>query len=437
MRSGRIQSSASCSASSSSTFPHPPCLSSASRHCKFPRLLSPRALSLSQRVSRNCLVPETTQFSFSKQSSTNRKRLFPVNVGALVTSNTEAISTGPLVAEEKIGVLLLNLGGPETLDDVQPFLFNLFADPDIIRLPRLFRFLQKPLAQFISVLRAPKSKEGYASIGGGSPLRRITDDQAEELRKSLWAKDVPAKVYVGMRYWHPFTEEAIEQVVIFFSAHGVPLAYVEEAGDPYKAEMEECVDLIIEELEKRKITNAYTLAYQSRVGPVEWLKPYTDDTIVDLGRKGVKGLLAVPISFVSEHIETLEEIDVEYKELALESGIQNWGRVPALGCEPMFISDLADAVIESLPYVGAMAVSNLEARQSLVPLGSVEELLATYDSQRRELPAPVTVWEWGWTKSAETWNGRAAMLAVLVLLLLEVTTGEGFLHQWGILPLFH
>ncbi|TYI30972.1 hypothetical protein ES332_A05G422100v1 [Gossypium tomentosum] len=437
MRSGRIQSSASCSASSSSTFPHPPCLSSASRHCNFPRLLSPRALSLSQRVSRNCLVPETSQFSFSKQSSTNKKRLFPVNVGALVTSNTEAISTGPLVAEEKIGVLLLNLGGPETLDDVQPFLFNLFADPDIIRLPRLFHFLQKPLAQFISVLRAPKSKEGYASIGGGSPLRRITDDQAEELRKSLWAKDVPAKVYVGMRYWHPFTEEAIEEVVIFFSAHGVPLAYVEEAGDPYKAEMEECVDLIIEELEKRKITNAYTLAYQSRVGPVEWLKPYTDDTIVDLGRKGVKGLLAVPISFVSEHIETLEEIDVEYKELALESGIENWGRVPALGCEPMFISDLADAVIESLPYVGAMAVSNLEARRSLVPLGSVEELLATYDSQRRELPAPVTVWEWGWTKSAETWNGRAAMLAVLVLLLLEVTTGEGFLHQWGILPLFH
>ncbi|XP_021299980.1 ferrochelatase-2, chloroplastic-like [Herrania umbratica] len=337
--------------------------------------------------------------------------------------------------------------------------------------------------------------------------------QAEELRKSLWAKNVPAKVYVGMRYWHPFTEEAIEQikkdgitklvvlplypqfsistsgsslrllesifrddeylvnmrhtvipswyqrdgyiksmanliekelqkfdhpekVVIFFSAHGVPLAYVEEAGDPYKAEMEECVDLIIEELDKRKITNAYALAYQSRVGPVEWLKPYTDETIVELGRKGVKNLLAVPISFVSEHIETLEEIDVEYKELAFESGIENWGRVPALGCEPMFISDLADAVIESLPYVGAMAVSNLEARQSLVPLGSVEELLAAYDSQRRELPPPVTVWEWGWTKSAETWNGRAAMLAVLVLLLLEVTTGEGFLHQWGVLPLF-
>ncbi|XP_039044904.1 ferrochelatase-2, chloroplastic-like isoform X2 [Hibiscus syriacus] len=265
MRSGRIQSSASCSASSSSTFPHPPCLTSASRRCKFPRLLSPRALSLSQRVSGNCLVPETTQFSFSKQSNIiiNKKHLFHEGVGALETSNTQAVSTGPLIGEEKIGVLLLNLGGPETLDDVQPFLFNLFADPDIIRLPRLFRFLQRPLAKFISVLRAPKSKEGCASIGGGSPLRRITDAQAEELRNSLWEKNVPAKVYVGMRYWHPFTEEAIEQVVIFFSAHGVPLAYVEEAGDPYKAETEECVDLIMGELEKRKIINANTLAYQS------------------------------------------------------------------------------------------------------------------------------------------------------------------------------
>ncbi|XP_018500803.1 ferrochelatase-2, chloroplastic-like isoform X1 [Pyrus x bretschneideri] len=461
---------------------------------------------------RNCVVARysSTQSALLFSKNSLRKCLPPLK--ALVASETLDAPSTPFNGEDKVGVLLLNLGGPETLDDVQPFLFNLFADPDIIRLPRLFRFLQKPLAQFISVLRAPKSKEGYASIGGGSPLRRITDAQAEELRKALYAKDVPAKVYVGMRYWHPFTEEAIEQikrdgitklvvlplypqfsistsgsslrllesifredeylvnmqhtvipswyqregyitamanliekelqrfdspekVMIFFSAHGVPLAYVEEAGDPYKAEMEECIDLIMEELEKRKITNAYTLAYQSRVGPVEWLKPYTDETIIELGQKGVKRLLAVPISFVSEHIETLEEIDVEYKELALKSGIEVWGRVPALGCEATFISDLADAVIESLPYVGAMAVSHLEARQSLVPLGSVEELLATYDSQRRELPAPVTVWEWGWTKSAETWNGRAAMLAVVVLLVLEVTTGEGFLHQWGILPL--
>ncbi|KAJ6340300.1 hypothetical protein OIU77_008124 [Salix suchowensis] len=165
---------------------------------------------------------------------------------------------------------------------------------------------------------------------------------------------------------------------------------------------------------------------QSRVGPVEWLKPYTDETIIELGKKGVICLLAVPISFVSEHIETLEEIDVEYKELALKSGIEKWGRVPALGCESTFSSDLADAVIESLPYVGAVAVSNLDARQSLVPLGSVEELLAVYDSKRRELPPPVMVWEWGWTRSAETWNGRAASWQFSFYWFLKSPPGRGF-----------
>eukprot|EP00271_Cylindrocystis_brebissonii_P006159 TRINITY_DN18783_c0_g1_i1.p1 TRINITY_DN18783_c0_g1~~TRINITY_DN18783_c0_g1_i1.p1 ORF type:complete len:579 (+),score=120.35 TRINITY_DN18783_c0_g1_i1:481-2217(+) len=415
---------------------------------------------------------------------------------------------GGRASKDRVGVLLLNLGGPETLADVQPFLFNLFADPDIIRLPRLLRFLQRPLAQLISTLRAPKSQEGYAAIGGGSPLRKITMEQAEALREALALKDLPAHVYVGMRYWHPFTEEAIseikrdgitrlvvlplypqfsittsgsslrllekifredsylvsmqhtvipswyqrsgyvesmadlierelikfprqEEANVFFSAHGVPVAYVEEAGDPYKAEMEECVQLIMEELRRRGVNNGHTLAYQSRVGPVEWLKPYTDATIEELGQSGVKSLLAVPISFVSEHIETLEEIDGEYRELAMKSGVEHWGRVPALGCEPRFIRDLADAVLEALPYVGALAPSScIDARQALVPLGSVEELLATYDVQRRELPPPVAVWEWGWTRSAEMWNGRAAMLAVLALLLLEARSGQGVLLAW-------
>ncbi|KAB2034253.1 hypothetical protein ERO13_D04G064100v2 [Gossypium hirsutum] len=114
--------------------------------------------------------------------------------------------------EEKIGVLLLNLGGPETLKDVQPFLYNLFADPDIIQLPGLFKLLQWPLAKLTSVLRAPKSEKGYAAIGGGSPLRKITDEQANALRMALEAKNVNVSVYVGMRYWYPFTEEVIEQV---------------------------------------------------------------------------------------------------------------------------------------------------------------------------------------------------------------------------------
>ncbi|PSR91303.1 Ferrochelatase-2 like [Actinidia chinensis var. chinensis] len=345
-----------------------------------------------------------------------------------------------LAAEERVGVLLLNLGGPETLHDVQPFLFNLFADPDIIRLPRLFKFLQRPLAQLISVLRAPKSKEGYASIGGGSPLRKITDDQAFALKKALDAKEMPVNVYVAMRYWHPFTEEAVQQikrdritklvvlplypqfsisttgssirvlqnicredaylsrlpisiiqswyqregyirsmadliekelqsfsrpeeVMVFFSAHGVPVSYVENAGDPYRDQMEECIHLIMQELKSRGINNDHTLAYQSRVGPVQWLKPYTDEVLVELGQKGVKSLLAVPVSFVSEHIETLEEIDMEYKELALESGIENWGRVPALGCNPSFITDLADAVIEALPSATAMTTPSMDSEE--------------------------------------------------------------------------
>ncbi|WOL20389.1 ferrochelatase-1, chloroplastic [Canna indica] len=353
----------------------------------------------------------------------------------------EVHSASSSAAQEKIGVLLLNLGGPETLNDVQPFLFNLFADPDIIRLPRLFRFLQRPLAQLISVSRAPKSKEGYAAIGGGSPLRRITDEQAQALKLALEIKDLDANVYVGMRYWHPFTEDALhqikkdkitklvvlplypqfsistsgssirvlqnfiredgylarlpisiieswyhregyiksmadlidadlqkftnpEEVMVFFSAHGVPLSYVEDAGDPYRDQMEECISLIMTELKSRGIDNPHTLAYQSRVGPVQWLKPYTDEVLVELGQRGVKSLLAVPVSFVSEHIETLEEIDMEYRHLALQSGIKNWGRVPALGCTSSFISDLADAVIEVLPSASLLNTNNVEGTET-------------------------------------------------------------------------
>jgi ferrochelatase len=223
---------------------------------------------------------------------------------------------------------------------------------------------------------------------------------------------------------------------IFFSAHGVPLSYVTAAGDPYKEEMEECVALVMSELRARGVANPYTLAYQSRVGPVEWLKPYTDATIRELGAKRTDALLAVPISFVSEHIETLEEIDCEYRELAHEVGIRGWGRVPALGCDATFIGDLADAVLEALPHTGAMAPAGAPpdgAAGALVPLGSVEDLLATYDGERLKLPPPIVVWRWGWTRSAEVWNGRLAMLAVLTLLALEAGTGQGILHSLGML----
>ncbi|GFR50422.1 hypothetical protein Agub_g12641 [Astrephomene gubernaculifera] len=358
------------------------------------------------------------------------------------TRGSRKAAAGPAV--DKVGVLLLNLGGPETLSDVKPFLYNLFADPDIIRLPQVVQFLQPVLAMVISTLRAPKSAEGYKAIGGGSPLRKITDEQAEALSVALAAKGQAANVYVGMRYWHPYTEEALAQikrdgvtrlvilplypqfsistsgsslrlleslfksdralkqlrhtvipswyqrrgyvcamadlivqelvkfddvagVEVFFSAHGVPKSYVEEAGDPYKEEMEECVRLIMQEVRQRGYQNSHTLAYQSRVGPAEWLKPYTDDSIRMLGRTGVKSMLAVPISFVSEHIETLEEIDMEYRELAHESGIRHWGRVPALNTNAAFIEDLAEAVLEALPYVGCLAGPT----DSLVPLAAL------------------------------------------------------------------
>ncbi|MFB2976081.1 ferrochelatase [Microseira sp. BLCC-F43] len=385
----------------------------------------------------------------------------------------------------RTGVLLLNLGGPDQLDDVRPFLFNLFSDPEIIRLP--FPWLQKPLAWLISTSRAKKSQENYRSIGGGSPLRRITEEQAQALQESLEQKGQEAGIYIGMRYWHPFTEEAIakikrdridrlvilplypqfsistsgssfrllekiwqedpylrpvnytvirswyeqpgylqamaqliateldqfenpDNVHIFFSAHGVPVSYVEEAGDPYQKEIEACTSLIMETLNR---PNPYTLAYQSRVGPVEWLKPYTEEAIVELGKDGVKDMVVVPISFVSEHIETLEEIDIEYREVAEESGIHNFRRVPALNTHPVFIDALADLVVDALnsPKVELSQVTQMKKKVKMYPQEN---------------------WEWGLTPSAEVWNGRVAMI-FLIALVIELLTGHGPLHFVGLL----
>ncbi|MGC9528917.1 MAG: ferrochelatase [Limnospira sp.] len=385
----------------------------------------------------------------------------------------------------RVGVLLLNLGGPEQLEDVRPFLYNLFSDPEIIRLP--FTWLQKPLAWMISTSRYTKSQENYKEIGGGSPLRRITEEQAAALQQKLQEQGHDVQVYVGMRYWHPFTEEAlvkikrdrIEELVIlplypqfsistsgssfrlleriwetdpalqnidytvipswyersgylqamaqliaqelnhcpdpdkvhlFFSAHGVPLKYVEEAGDPYQQEIEACTEAIIKTLNR---PNSHTLAYQSRVGPVEWLKPYTEEAIPELAQQGVEDLLVVPISFVSEHIETLQEIDMEYRELAEESGIKNFYRVPALNTHPVFIQDLADLVVESLEK------PNIHFSEVVRP----DKKMKMYPQER---------WEWGMTTAAEVWNGRLAMIGI-VAVIVELIAGQGPLHFVGLL----
>jgi len=148
-----------------------------------------------------------------------------------------------------------------------------------------------------------------------------------------------------------------EDVHIFFSAHGVPVRYVTEYNDPYQSEMENCVDGIMKALRRDYHRyNAHTLAYQSRVGPVEWLQPYTEEAIHNLAKRGIKNLLVVPISFVSEHIETLQEIDIEYREVAEESGIHNFDRVPALNSHPVFINDLAELIMESLGTTKMAAV---------------------------------------------------------------------------------
>ncbi|MEH1901944.1 MAG: ferrochelatase [Nostoc sp.] len=385
----------------------------------------------------------------------------------------------------RVGVLLLNLGGPDKLEDVGPFLYNLFSDPEIIRLP--FRWLQKPLAWFIATRRTRTSQANYKQIGGGSPLRQITEAQGEALKEQLGYLGQEAKIYVGMRYWHPYTEEAIaqitqdniehlvilplypqfsistsgssfrlleklwqedpklqpidytvipswykepgylqamaelvaqelgqfpnpDQVHIFFSAHGVPKSYVEEAGDPYQQEIEECAALIMQTLNR---PNVHTLAYQSRVGPVEWLQPYTEDALKELGAQGVKDLVVVPISFVSEHIETLQEIDIEYREVAEESGIHNFRRVPAPNTDPVFINALADLVIDALknPSFKLSQAAQMKKRVKMYP-------------QER--------WEWGLTTSAEVWNGRIAMLGIIALII-ELITGHGFLHMIGLL----
>ncbi len=318
----------------------------------------------------------------------------------------------------KLGILLFNLGGPETQADVRPFLFNLFSDPEIVRLP--IRALQKPLAWLISTTRAKKSAAIYQLIGGGSPLRRITGEQAEALREELQRRGVEAKVYVGMRCWHPFTSAALDEIErdgitdlvllplypqysasttgssfkdfddqvaarpklqnirrreitswhtfdgyiaalasqineeiakfpvpdparvhLLFSAHSVPVSFI-ESGDPYLRHTEETVRRVADRLGNQSPVH---LSFQSKVGPAKWLEPSTDRKLRELRAAGVEQVLAIPISFVSEHIETLYELDMLYKDLATELGFASYRRVAAFNTDPRFINALADLVL--------------------------------------------------------------------------------------------
>jgi ferrochelatase len=329
-------------------------------------------------------------------------------------------------------VVLLNLGGPDSLEAVEPCLYNLFCDPFIIDLPLGFLF-RKPLARRISSKRTNEAQHIYRQIGGKSPLLELTRQQAQALERRL-NEFGHYKVFIAMRYWHPFTAEAMQQVRasgatavvllplypqysrttstsslaewkrlapkfsvekiptriipsyhsdanyiaavaenlqrclkenwppdapqphILFSAHGVPVSVIER-GDPYQTHIEETVHLVMEAI---RHSHPHIVCYQSKVGKAEWLKPSTENTIKKLGAEGVKDMLVVPIAFVSDHSETLYELDMLLKDVALAAGVRKYVRVPALNDSPRFINALAELVRrEALTEWTGLGVANM------------------------------------------------------------------------------
>ncbi|NPA54196.1 MAG: ferrochelatase [Aquificae bacterium] len=309
---------------------------------------------------------------------------------------------------KKTGVILLNMGGPDSLEAIEPFLYNLFSDHDIIQIPRI---IQKPVAWLISKTRSKSTREYYEKMGGKSPQKEQTLEQAKELQNLLGSR---YKVVVAMRYWHPFIEEAlkelfkeeIEKIVLLplypqysttttgssfnefdrvfkrfhrdipvikikdfhdyptyikamvenikenlpdykdyyflFSAHSLPVKVIQK-GDPYQKQTEKTVELIMQHFPE----NPYSLAYQSKIGPVKWLEPMTDQMIEKLAKEGIKKLAVIPVSFVSEHSETLYELDIQYGKLAKDLGIQSYKRIPTLKSHPLFIQTLKELVLKA------------------------------------------------------------------------------------------
>ncbi len=314
---------------------------------------------------------------------------------------------------ESVAVIVMNLGGPDNPGAVKPFLFNLFFDPQIIRLPTPLRWL---VAKIISARRAPLAQEIYARLGGKSPLLEETDAQAEALEAELERRGMTVRVFVAMRYWHPFAYETVEAVKAFrpgrvvllplypqfsttttqsslghwrkaaetsgldvptdqvccyptepdfitahadligktveeagvdmatarllFSAHGLPKKIV-DGGDPYALQVQATARAVAARLPWRDLD--WRVTYQSRVGPLEWIGPDTEFEIKAAGEDG-KAIVVVPIAFVSEHSETLVELDMDYKAVAEKAGAAAYVRVPALGVESGFITALANTV---------------------------------------------------------------------------------------------
>tara|TARA_B100002052_G_scaffold174080_1_gene158400 strand:+ start:90 stop:1124 length:1035 start_codon:yes stop_codon:yes gene_type:complete len=317
----------------------------------------------------------------------------------------------------KKAVILFNLGGPDKLENVEPFLFNLFNDPAILNLPT---FLRYPLAKLIANRRAPTAKKIYQELGGSSPILKLTEEQASALESKLNKDDDGSKYkcFIVMRCWHPRAENVVKEVIdygpdeiilmplypqysaatsgssinewqnickknnfevktctlccyptdnnfiqahkdeiikkiknldnfkLIFSAHGLPEKNIKK-GDPYQWQVEQSVDRIVKSLNIKNLD--WILSYQSRVGPLKWIGPSTEDIIVENSKLG-KQIVLVPIAFVSEHSETLVELDIEYKELADKNGCKNYIRVPALGKNENYIKAMSNLIINKQDY---------------------------------------------------------------------------------------
>jgi ferrochelatase len=315
---------------------------------------------------------------------------------------------------KSLGVVLFQLGGPDSLESIEPFLLNLFRDPDIIDFP-FAKIAREPLARLISSSRAKKVRAHYSKIGGKSPILEHTRRQAQALEANLQSV-FDAKVHIAMRYWHPLTEEAVrsveqqmpdeivllplypqysktttgsslnewnrridfspirhiptrmvhefhtdpgylnaisnrinesltrfpssEEVHLVFSAHSLPVSVI-EGGDPYRDQIEKTVKLV---LECGSWQFPHAICYQSKVGASKWLQPSLHDTIHRLAMQKVRNVLVIPIAFVSDHVETLSEINQEAREQAIHQGILQFEMMPGLNDSPGFIRALAELV---------------------------------------------------------------------------------------------
>ena len=311
----------------------------------------------------------------------------------------------------KKAVILFNLGGPDKLENVEPFLFNLFNDPSIISIPFFARY---PLAKFLSKRRSPIAKSIYREIGNKSPILELTQDQAKSLENSLSTRG-DYKCFIIMRCWNPRAADVIKEVKeynpeelillplypqysastsgssikewndlckkenykvrtkticcyptennfieshanlikqtiknldknfkLLFSAHGLPENKIKK-GDPYQWQVEQTVKGIMSKLTNENLD--HIISYQSRVGPLKWIGPSTDEVIIKHSKEK-KGIVIVPVAFVSEHSETLVELDIEYKKLAEKNGCSFYKRIPALGIEENFIKGLTELVLQ-------------------------------------------------------------------------------------------